>query len=369
MNPQDLINAVAAERLGPAPTPAAPAAPAVDPAAAAAAAAAAQQTPPAPPAPPKADPTPTPQEKALAAAGAPGADDAAFDFIELDGDDGNKRQMTKQQIKSTLDRYSKLNHKHATMKPVLSLVEQMLNQAKERGHDAKPEEAAQLIQAAVSAFLKNPQQGGQPAAPAGKQGAQPPQGQVEDNGTSEPDDDESYSAWEKENAVKLPPGYKQQQAAMKQLTNSMAQLVQMVQQGMAQGGVTGQVAATAAQQLNKAQTQQVSAARMAIDNNIKGAMAQAGLQFAPETAQDFFLFAMQRGYSPEDFMDPELTATVASDYKANKDAPEVQRLREIAARRQAFTGNVEGAPGGATAPAPAADPTFASLVQFAQQRR
>jgi hypothetical protein len=67
-----------------------------------------------------------------------------------------------------------------------------------------------------------------------------------------------------------------------------------------------------------------------------------------------------------------MASTVVNDYKANKDAPEIQRLRAIAQKRAAFTGNVEGAPGAGAAGAPAAggvDPGFGKLVDRAFAQR
>jgi hypothetical protein len=107
---------------------------------------------------------------------------------------------------------------------------------------------------------------------------------------------------------------------------------------------------------------------MAVMNNIKSAMQ--GAQMTPADIQDFQAFSMARGYSPEDFIDPELAQTVVSDFAANRQAPEIGRLREIAQRRQAFTGSVGGAPGGAGAPSQApADPMFAGMLSSAMGNR
>ena len=107
-----------------------------------------------------------------------------------------------------------------------------------------------------------------------------------------------------------------------------------------------------------------------VSNNLTQAFAQNGLQTDPETRADFRMFAAQRGYDFPDFMDPQMAATVAADYKANKDAPEVARLREMAKKRQAFTGQVEGAPGAAGAGvAPAGDPMLANMISSAMGKR
>ena len=51
------------------------------------------------------------------------------------------------------------------------------------------------------------------------------------------------------------------------------------------------------------------------------------------------MFAAERGYTMEDFADPQLTIKVMTDYKNNKSSPEMARL-EIMGKRQAFTGSV-----------------------------
>lgn len=318
-------------------------------------------------APPKADPMPTPAEKAAGkSAPTDAAQEPAINFIDIDEGDGKKRQMTADQVGSTLRRYSDLNYRwqteHAPMKPVLGVVKEMIDHAKSKGHEAKPEEVADLVKAAIAAYLKNPQMGNNPddgkQKPATKTTAQPPMS----------GDDEGFSAWERDNAVKLPPGYREQGTALKDMQAMMGQMIQLMQRGMQEGGAAGAALQNAELTKQQGQQMQVAAARTAIENNIKGAMAQNGIQPEPAAQQDFFLFAMQRGYSPEDFIDPQLTATVAADYKANKDAPEIERLRGVAQRRQAFTGSMEGAPGGAAAPV-AGDPTFNKMLGTALSQR
>lgn len=343
-----------------------------DPAALAAAAAAQQGGAPqgaegAPPAPPKASAEPTQQEKGAAKVAPKEAEgEPSFEFIELDDGEGGKRQMTTAQIKSTLDRYSQLNHRWqnevAPMKPVMEVMKQLMGAAKANGHDAKPDELAELVQAAVRAYVSNPQMGGD----SKKADAKP-----EDGGAKAPmgdADDDVLSEWEKTNAVKLPPGYKEQLGSLKGMQATMQQMMQMMQQ-LAQGKNVGENAlAEAGQQQQVAHKAQMSAAQMAVKTNVQTAMQGAGLK--PEDLRDFQAFAQARGYSPEDFIDPELTATVVQDFSANRQAPEIARLREMQQRRQAFTGNVAGAPGGAAPAAPAAaDPMLAQLITGAMGQR
>jgi hypothetical protein len=318
---------------------------------------------------PAADPSPTPIEKA-SKAGEPASpnDESAFEYIEIDDDDGSKRQLTRQQIKSTFGRYRDLNHKwqseHAPMKPVLEVTKSIMEQAKKNGYEAKPGEVAELVNAAVRAYISNPQMG-QKGGKDGEPEGQKPQAKSEMGEW----DDERLSAWEKENAVSLPPGFKDMASGYKSVQQQMAMMAQAIQR-LAQGVPQGvQQAQQGAQQMQQeAMNQQAKVAQQAIKNNL--AVAMQSNQVAPEQESDFMQFAMIRGYAPEDFIDPELAATVVADYRANKDAPEVSRLREVAKRRQAFTGRIEGAPAGGAAAAPAGgDAMFSAMLDQAMTRR
>lgn len=370
--PQDLLNSIVNQKLGVPPQAAAApgAAPGVDPAAAMAAMAAAQGggAPAAPQAPPKASDTPTNQEKGAAkVAPTEAGSEPSYNFVEIDDGDGGKRQLTTDQIKGTMDRYSALNHRWqsevAPMKPVLEVAKQLMAAAKANGHEPKGDDLAKLMEAAVRAYIKNPQMGGgkkgsDADGDEGKAAMSPPDG----------DGDDVLSAWEKENAVKLPPGYKEQGAAVKGLSSKLDQVMQLLTQAVQGGGTVQQAQQQAQQHQQAAKGAQMSAAKQAVLTNIQSAMQSKGLK--PEDAADFQTFAQARGYSPEDFIDPEMTATVVNDFAANRQAPEIARLRDIAARRQAFTGAVEGAPGGAAAaPAGSADPMLAKMLGSALSQR
>lgn len=296
-------------------------------------------------------------EKAQSKLSPKGADqmssDESVQFIKV-GD----REMTQEQILGTMGRYKDLNYKWqsevAPMKGVLDLAKNLLAAAKQSGADAKPEDAVKFIQSAVDAYAKNPQFGAQ------KDAQQKPDG----------DGDDEYSSWEKENAVKLPPGLKEMRNTNQQLQTQMQQLMQMVQQ-LAQGGPQGQQAQQVAQQqLQQGQQLQSQAAVGMVRNNLAQTFSAMQLPMDDQTKADFRMFAMQRGYDFPDFIDPELTAIVVKDYKANKDAPEMERLRAIHARRQAFTGATDQTPGGAAgSPTPAADPMLAGMISSAMGRR
>lgn len=357
MNPQDLdiISQIAGQKLGAAPAPAG--APPADPAMQQG------QAPAAPPAPPKADPAPTNMEMAQAkvAPTDPAKQDASKDvqFVKL-GD----REYTDAQLMRMMDSYKKVNYEHQTNKPIMQVVKQMMEQAKAAGHDAKPEEMASLVQAAMDAFIKNPQMGGKDERPNEvKQTAQ-------QSTSSNEDVDASLADWAKKNAVDIPPGLMETMSGTKAMSKKMDDMMAMFKQ-VIEGGLAGQTATQqATQQTQQAQAVKADAGTQLIANNLNNAFQQAGLSPDPQTRADFRMFAAQRGYDFPDFMDAEMTATVVADYKANKDAPEINRLREIASKRQAFTGMMDGTPaGGNGSPAPAGDPMLAQLVNSTMQRK
>ncbi|CAB4158407.1 hypothetical protein UFOVP708_2 [uncultured Caudovirales phage] len=327
----------------------------------------------APPAPPTASKQPTQQEAAVAkVAPKEAGKEAPIEFVEIDDGSGGKRQLTHAQINGTLNRYRDLNHKWqnevAPVSPVLAVVQKMMASAKASGHDPKGEEMAELIEAAVRAYVANPKMGN--GAPVQEPNGAPTKGAKPGITADDEDDDGSLDRWEKENAVKLPPRYKEQLQASRQMGNQVQQILQLLQGAGGPAAHVNGMAQRVDQQLAQAQGLQGEATKQNILNNVKGAMMAAGL--TPQDAQDFQAFSMARGYGPEDFIDPELAKTVANDFKANRDAPEIGRLREIAKRRQAFTGSVDGAPGGAAgvpAAAGSSDQMMNSIVSGAMAGR
>jgi len=221
-----------------------------------------------------------------------------------------------------------------------------------------------MRETAMDAVTKKPQMGGQST---GKQPQQAPDGQGQAAQAAMGDSEAAFKKWEADNAVTLPPGFREQGSAMAAMQGQMQQMMRMMQQ-MAQGGMAGQQATQGAQQqMQIASDAQAEAAQGMIKNNMQQAMAAA--QVPPDALDDVMIFAMQRGYTPEDFIDPQLAQTVMQDYRANKDAPEVNRLREIAKRRQAFTGMTSGSPGGAAPVAAPGGDTFAALTERAMQQK
>jgi hypothetical protein len=125
----------------------------------------------------------------------------------------------------------------------------------------------------------------------------------------------------------------------------------------------------AAEQVKDAAMQQNNAARQQAANNLN--VAQQKYQLPDQDEQDFFNFAFERGYTIEDFIDPRLTDMVMADFSNNRNGPEMDRLRQMAARRQAYTGQVGATPAAGGQPeAPSQDDQFIGAVaQQAMQRR
>lgn len=269
----------------------------------------------------------TAQDKAMAA-GSPtdegGKMQADPIVYEIDMGEGKKRPMTPDQIKGMSERYSSLNYKHAQMKPVLDIVDRML----QSNPNAKPEHVAQLMMNMMKGTQSQPQFGQQNPKDQGNQTA--------------PADIDPFAQWEKDNASTLPPGYKEMMQGNRGITQQMQQMQQMLQQVLASGqGVAD--AARAGQQ--DARQTQIGAVQRTIANNVDRAQQQLGLK--DEEAEQFMTFAAERGYMLEDFADPSLALKVMQDYKNNANSPEFDRLMDISKRRQAWTGaNLGGAPAG-----------------------
>jgi hypothetical protein len=269
-------------------------------------------------------------------------------LYEVEFGEGDKRKLTPQQIKSTFERYSALNYKNAQYKPITDLVDQIMNE----NPGATPAQVRAQIEAVMRANASNPQMGQQKPGTAGM--PEPKGGQTNE------DIDAAMKAWEEENAASLPPGYrdfmkgtKDQGELIKGMQAQMTQMARMLQVvlGQSQG-----VAMAAKEGMNQGQNMQVNAVRRTIATNID--RVQQALQLPDEAAQDFMTFAAERGFTMEDFVDPQLTMKVMSDFKNTKDSPEMERMRAIAARRQAYTGSLGPAPSGGAVPEPQGGTTF-----------
>lgn len=237
---------------------------------------------------------------------------------------GNDRDLTPQQIAGTFERYRDLNYKQAQMKPVMELAEKMM-----QAGNATPEQVAKFMGAAAQAMTKNAKMGrAQNPQPAGTAAPQQPQ-----NGNANISERMAaeFKKYEDENAISLPPGYREgldeiqrMRGMLQQQTAQMQKVLQASQQNAAQG-------VQAAQQAGQ---DRAGTIRQAISNNLDSAQQANGL---PDSdAKMFMAFAGERGYTAEDFADKGLTNKVMQDFKNAKNGPELARLQEMQQRRQAF---------------------------------
>lgn len=291
--------------------------------------------------PPKADPNPTAIEQATKQ-GEPkdGEGESPIDIYDIKMKDGNVQQFTQAQIANTMERYASLNSRMLDNKDVLDFASRITEQAKKNGYTPKAGEVASFLQEAVKAYTKNPTMGNvdqRKQNPADGQEGQPAQ----------PPADDALANWERDNGLKLPPGFREQNQAMQKMAQQLQQMQQMLvqmQNGGAQSAQQGQ------QALQQAQKTQANTQQMQVKMNLKEAANTNGVPV--DRANDFMLFAMQRGYTPADFLDPQVANTLMADFKANMDAPEIARLRGVMERRQAYTGNPTGTPSNAGAGIP-----------------
>ena len=333
------VDNIAAKRMGVEPQPAAPA-PAPQ---------AAPPTPPQMPEPPKE----TSNDKA-AEKGSPDTEGdkmtAEAIVYSVDFGDGNMRDLTPQQIKSTFERYSAMNYKNAQYKPVYDIVDQIMRD----NPSMNSREVASQMAAVYKAQQSNPTMGNT----EGRQQGQPPQNDL----------NSALKKWEEENAASLPPGYAEMiqggTQGMAQMRQELARTQAMIRQMAAQNQG---VADAAKQSMDNSTGQKIDAVRQQIANNLD--RVQQGLKIPSENANDFMVFAAERGYTLEDFVDPNLVARVMTDFRNNMDSPEMERMRGIAQRRQAFTGSLGSTPSGGATETPAEESTFDKFTSQAMARK
>jgi len=272
-------------------------------------------------------------------------------IYEVQFGENDTRKLTPQQIKSTFDRYSAMNYKNAQYKPIIDLIEQHMRQSGE-----SPKQMAERMQAIQKAQQSNPQMGNTQGDRSG-----PPYEKGAEAGN---DLDATLKKWEEENAASLPPGYRDMmvgsQTQMQQMQQQLAQTQAMLRQVL--GNAQGMTDAARAG-MQQGQVKQANAVRQQIANNID--RSQQALQLPDEKAQDFMVFAAERGYTMEDFADIQLTYKVMTDFKNNMDSPEMERMRQIAQRRQAFTGSLGSTPAAGAAPDAASPEGGNRFDQFA----
>ncbi len=281
-----------------------------------------------------------PAAAAAPAEGAPAPDDVdelLKGLIDIDmGEGRGKRQLSKKQIASMMERYGDLSSMADEHSPVLDLVAEI----RKASPNATPADIAQFLAAAASNFKPG---GGKGEGNSGGDNAQPANGGL-------PTDDE-LTKWEKENAASLPPGYRELGTLIRQLTGTMGGQQEMLRRVLE---ASGQAAQAASDLTNSATTVQNTNARERIGMNLDKAQAQLGLD--DDDAKPFMAFALDRGYVPEDFGRYDLTLKVMNDFKATKALPEFERLKKIAERRQAFAGSLGATPQSSAAKPAASTP-------------
>lgn len=287
------------------------------------------------------------QEGQAQTSGAPKSEAAQMDeepFMEFDIG-GQKRRMTQSQITGMASRYTALNHKNATLKPVTDVIENFLK----TNPNMSPAQLAQQLQQLAAAQQPNVQfgRGGINDPNGDSRGADPDNDAASMRGKrgKDPDVDGDFDRWESENASTLPPGYRDMHRNMSAMAQMMQQQQAMMQQLL--GASAGHVDAARAthQQATQSQSQAI---QQTIGNNLD--RAQAMLKLPSEAANDFMMFAQTRGYSVEDFADPDLTMMVMQDFANNMRSPEMDRLRQIHERRTAYTSQGGSSPAGPGAP-------------------
>jgi hypothetical protein len=338
---QAMIQQVAAQQLG-APAPQAPPSPSSDP---------------------KQDNPPSEAEKMQEAGGPETEGDKAREeaFIEVELGDGRKEVMSASQIAGMASRYKDLNHKNATkykpLEPAIGVLEQIMENAAQAGNQVGGDDMAQFLQAAITAYTSNPQMGGQ----------QDPTPDRPDSRGRDADEsiENEIAQWEADNAVSLPPMYRQGMSLIRQLQAENNEMKEMMSGFLQQAQGVNQEAMQAVQ---GSQEQAADVYRQRAANNLN--QAQAALQLPDDAEDDFFDFAYGRGYTVEDFIDSDLTMKVMQDFANNRSTPEMERLRSLNQRRQAFTGAANATPSAGAAPAGSPDQAFMdNLTQMAMQKR
>tara|TARA_Y100001938_G_scaffold149427_1_gene236182 strand:- start:1706 stop:2734 length:1029 start_codon:yes stop_codon:yes gene_type:complete len=272
-------------------------------------------------------------------------------IYEVDMGDGNKRNLTPQQISSTFNRYAALNHEHAKTKPIMDVIKNYMR----ANPNVSAKQVAENLQNLAKADEKNPTMGNTD----GKKS------------TSPEDMEASLKKWEEDNAAQLPPGYKEMMMSngdgMSNIQSQLAQTQKMLQQVLAN---SAGVADAARVGMEGAQNQQIAAVKQQIANNIDKVQQAIGLP--DSAANDFMVFAGERGYTLEDFVDPQLTIKVMQDFKNNMNSPEMERMKAMAQRRQAYTGSLGSTPSATPSPEgenPQGESTFDKLANQAMANR
>lgn len=298
---------------------------------------------------------------------APAARQAAEEpLFEIDFGEGSKRALSPEQIRQTYKRYADLNHKHASMGPALGIVDEVMKRTGANG-----EQVSQLLATALKGLVKNPQMGktahpNRPAQPGDGSPSMAKPAQASKMSAMGQDLEEAFSKYEDENAISLPPGYRENLTSIQQVQQQMGQLTQMMNAVLQQSRAGAQAGM---QQAQAAQQDRGHLIRERIASNVDAIQQKHGL--SDEEAPDFMNFAAERGFTQEDFIDPRLLTTIAQDYVNAKNSGELENLRTSFQRRQAFLGS-QGSTPSSGGPAPQGSPDqqfFNNLLGAAMKKR
>jgi len=260
--------------------------------------------------------------------------------------------LTPQQLKGLYERYEKLVDDYSNFGAFNQFGRQLMERLPP---GTRPEQAIDMLM--KQAMQHNPQMGGQPQAQQQEMTAQ--------DAPSNADISQQLEQWEKDNAVSLPPGYKEAMAGSGQMAQKLAQMEQMLSQVLAQSAGV----ANAAKMTTDGNIQQAAQVKkQQIENNVREVLHRSGL--GEQEAGDFKVFAAERGFTPVDFANRGLLARLVQDYQAVKQTPQLQQLLETNRRRQAFTGRAVGATPQPGAAAPQSPPgPLAEMVESKIRQR
>lgn len=287
---------------------------------------------------------------------------APFEFFDIDG-----QPYSPEQIKGMVTRYKGMNFEHQTkvapIKKSVEFLNTLRQKAAEEGTEINDDQMAAILQASMEAYAKNPTMGKNKNPSAGDPARQDINMAQEHNATDPASLEAQLAEWESNNAITLPPAYKEGILGSSKMQQQLQELTNLVK-SLTQTNAT--TAATAENHLNQAKTMHAEAGRQQIINNMQ--RIQNEFQFPDEAETDFMAFVQERGYDLMELMDYDLSKKLATDFKNMQAAPELERLRASHQRRQAFTGNLSPAPASNGAnPAPAGDPEMEFINQVADK--
>ena len=285
--------------------------------------------------------------------------DESVSMIKVDFGNGDVRDLSSNQIKETFNRYKDANYKlmqNKPMQPALDYVQSIMEGASRNGQNVTADDVVQFLKSAAQAAVKNPTMGAQKDPTPDRQGTP-----VTNMANLETEFEDQIKRWEEENAVSLPPMFREGFKTIQALQNDNANMRQTMNQFLASAG---QINQDAAQTAVAAEQQAQDAYRQTAANNLNE--IQAKYKLPDSESDDFFTFAYERGFTQEDFIDIGLVDKIMGDYVAVKGTPEMERLREMAKKRVAYTGNVTATPGSASAGGVKSDPNMDFINKVAE---